>query len=218
MSYFSAWNEILWLYKETGFRYRAIEITYPIFEDKRRAELKNKDHFITLDVELIEEGTIIYFEPFACTAVKSVIRKHLSKLRAYACTKNLFFFFWPVVGMLPDKSLFRRLTKRCLSLYRSNSNHEPDFFKNPAWISDLLHDWLDTKKPMGTCLLYNTGIKDQITGKAIYEVFSLPCKGKKAIKNAVYYFIFKSPDKGDNIYFQLTKNKIEKADKDLRNK
>ena len=211
-SFISTCFEMLWLYKDTGYRYRAIELRCPVFEDKRDLQIKNKDCYITPDVALIEEGTIIYFEPFDCPVVKKAIRKHLSNFKAYAGTKHLSFFSWPVVG-ISNKSFFSQLAYKASFIYRKNRNHEADFFKNPVWVSELLHDWLDANEPGGPCLLYNTGQKDFDTGKPVYEVFYLPRKGKRVIRNAVYYFIFKTQDKGNNIYLQLSGE--SKDDRDL---
>ena len=62
----SAWGEKLRLYKETGHRYRTVEIRYPIFEDRRPEAIKTLDHYIIPERSLFGKDTIVYFEPFDC--------------------------------------------------------------------------------------------------------------------------------------------------------
>lgn len=180
------WKELLSLYKETGYRYSKYEVRHFIFEDKRDADVKEKDTFITPGVSLFENDTIIYFEPSDYPKVKRVIKRNLSKYKAYASTKDLSFFFWPTVG---------------------NSSKEPaaeiDFFKTPSWVAELLNDWLERIQLDGPCLIYNTNNRDKKSGNPVYEVFYLPKKGKKAIKIAVFSFIYKTPDRDPGVFYQL---------------
>jgi len=181
------WRELLSLYKETGYRYSKYEVRFFIFEDKRDADIKEKDIFITPGVSLFENDTIIYFEPSDYPKVKRVIERNLSKYKAYASTKDLNFFFWPTVGNSSKESA-----------------EEIDFFKNPSWVAELLNDWLEKVQLDGPCLIYNTNNRDEQSGNPAYEVFYLPTKGKKAIKNAVFSFIYKTPDRTPCVFYQLS--------------
>ena len=196
------WQELLFLYKETGYRYSKYEVCGFIFEDKRNNEIRKKDKFIIPGIPLFENDTIIYFEGSDYPDVKRVIRKNLSKYKAYASTKELNFFFWPAVGNFSKKSLTNRLTYSFPFLNRNKFSNEFDFFKNPSWVAELLNDWLEEVQPEGPCLIYNTNKVDEISGKSVYEVFSLPVKGKRAIKNAIFSFIYKAPGKDPGVFYQ----------------
>ena len=200
---FLVWRELLSLYRKTGCRYSKYEVLYFIFEDKRNNDIRKKDKLITPAIPLFENDTIIYFEGSDHPKVKRVIRRNRSQIKAYSSTKDLKFFFWPAVGDFSKKSVINRFKYKFPFLNKNESSNQFDFFNSPSWVAELLNDWLEEVLPEGPCLIHNTNKRDEISGKPVYEVFLLPAKGNRAIKNAIFSFICKAPDRNPGVLYQL---------------
>ena len=91
--------------------------------------------------------------------------------------------------------------KKSLIITENKFDPDNDFSWDPQGVCKLIHGWLAKEGLREPCLICSNGIIDARTGHLVYEVFVLPRKRRSAIRNAVYYFIYKVPDRGDHIYY-----------------